>query len=283
MGHRSARLRRAGFTLVELLVVIGIIALLISILMPALTRARNQALSVKCANQIRQIYMACQMFAADNKGHLPRASVGPADASTDADAEKKCAFAHAPGTQLWGILDLNKGALVPYIPGGEQARKDTIYCPGDLGERTQGGGAPTSEQRNFSYSFNAHTTPDPGRRLPGGRGRPLGIRLASVKASANKIFIFEEQAPNDLWCLLYDLADTNIQPHPMRGDDILTARHAGQRYVNATRNTSPGTPDWRRYGIVGRGNHGFFDGHVENLSPNQVYMRPKYFMLNVAE
>ncbi|HZN68242.1 MAG TPA: type II secretion system protein [Tepidisphaeraceae bacterium] len=283
MGHCSARLRRAGFTLVELLVVIGIIALLISILMPALTRARNQALSVKCANQIRQIYMACQMFAQDNKGYLPRPSVGPADhANTGPDAEKKCAFTHGD-TSLWGIIDLNRGALVPYIPGGEQARKDTMFCPGDLNERTQGGGPATSDRRNFSYSMNAHVLPDPGKRLPNNGGRTYGIRLASVKAAANKIFLFEEQAPNDLWCLLWDIGDTNIDPHPMRSDDILTARHAGQRYINATRQTSPFTPDWRRYGIVGRGNHTFFDGHVENLSPHQVYMRPRYFQLNVAE
>lgn len=282
MGHRSLYLRPRGFTLVELLVVIGIIALLMSILMPALTRARNQALAVKCSNQGRQIYMACQMFAQDNKGVLPRPSVGPADYSNQPDAEKKCAFAHGD-TNLWGILDLDKGALVPYIPGGIQARKDTMYCPGDLGERTLGGGPPSSDRRNFSYSFNAHILPNPGARLPNNGGRTWGIRLASVKAAANKIMIFEEQAPNDLWCLLWDIADTNIMPHPMRQDDILTARHAGQRYVNATRTTSPNTPDWRRYAMVGRGNHTFFDGHVETISPHQVYMRPKYFMLNVAE
>lgn len=69
MSRRTPLYR--GFTLVELLVVIGIIALLISILLPALNRARASALSLDCQARMRQMGQAIHLYSTDHNGLLP--------------------------------------------------------------------------------------------------------------------------------------------------------------------------------------------------------------------
>jgi prepilin-type N-terminal cleavage/methylation domain-containing protein/prepilin-type processing-associated H-X9-DG protein len=102
-----------GFTLVELLVVIGIIALLISILLPALTRARQQASLVQCQSNLRQMGQAIIMYAGDNQGMLPFGFWGGGPAP------------NYDGETVWSVL------IQPYISKGGSTFGDN-YSTGGL-------------------------------------------------------------------------------------------------------------------------------------------------------
>jgi prepilin-type N-terminal cleavage/methylation domain-containing protein/prepilin-type processing-associated H-X9-DG protein len=117
--HHPAPSRDRGFTLVELLVVIGIIALLIAILMPALQRAREQAVRISCLSQQRQVYLAAMMYVNNSNGWFLPASQMSGELT---------------GEQV-GRLNLNGelGLLkkLGYLPGKDAPDRATpgSYCP----------------------------------------------------------------------------------------------------------------------------------------------------------
>ena len=127
LTHRT---KPRGFTLVELLVVIGIIALLISILLPALNKARQAAQTIKCASNMRQIAQALMLYINDSRGVLPPSVVSSGTAP-----------APWPGGFCWvNVLVTNKYISSPAGngTGGVRVGSGVFTCPSAIDDPANG-------------------------------------------------------------------------------------------------------------------------------------------------
>lgn len=147
--------RKTAFTLVELLVVIGIIALLIAILLPALNKAREHARATACLSNLRQIGIGMVMYAQENKGFVVPIVVD----QDDANPQKLRVWDELLEPYLGSAVDIqNKGDQDNVKATGRG--KNLFACPSD-GEARLNDSEPRSYSRVLFYTTLWESWPDP--------------------------------------------------------------------------------------------------------------------------
>lgn len=233
-------IHRRGFTLVELLVVIGIIALLISVLLPALNKARAQANFAKCLSNQRQLLTALFMYTQDNRGLFPGGDIMVNGARVKNAANWDTNNARNPfslnGNEAEGPVWLYK-----YAKGGPLA--PLMFCPSDGDEKNRfDSPAAISGVRRTSYWYSQTLFYPPeaifASSVIGVDQRPA--RITQVKHTSAKAAIADEKN-----------------------------YHSKGRIDRIDRLTRPQDPNLPK--VFADIAMGFVDGHVERVNMKQLF------------
>jgi prepilin-type N-terminal cleavage/methylation domain-containing protein/prepilin-type processing-associated H-X9-DG protein len=259
-GHRSDVRRARAFTLVELLVVIGIIALLISILLPSLSRAREQGNQVKCLSNVRQIAMAFLSYVNEkSNGYCfpagARYPAGPIPATGQCVKEYDWIWYQEKPIGGRPNPDPSQSRIAPYLTGNRWS-PEVLRCPSD-DIQARPSTAAGYEPYQYSYSMNGYLEARPEVKQK--------VVITQVRNSTRKIVIVEEDyaSINDgYWSP--GGGDVNV----VEKKDFLSIRHerkaAPDNFNTATAIATDPNADKR-------GNAGFVDGHAEFITRREAH------------
>jgi prepilin-type N-terminal cleavage/methylation domain-containing protein len=247
---------RNAFTLVELLVVIGIIALLISILLPSLNQAREQAKATQCLNNIRQVGLAFMMYANAFGGNLPHRT---ASRSIPTGA----AGTFIPGTthQTWDWIYWQKGRnlsesnVVRFMNSGTGTISPAfLRCPSDNWEaHTLQGNLAVDGPYFYSYSASTLVMSN----------SPKSLNLGRIKHASRKVFLVEED-------------ERTIDDGHFTGDGGVGGTTAPGNYLAIRHDRRRVSPDdgsnWAR-NLDRKGNAVYLDFHAEYAPRKEVHDR----------
>src|SRR5213592_4579935 len=172
LNRRAAMRRKTAFTLVELLVVVGIVGVLIALLLPSINKARRHAAQVTCLSNLRQLGIALIAYANESKGCFPAA----ASALREQDED----WVHWQPTR-----DVKNSALWSHLGGNV----DVLKCPLGVPERPAG----TAPPYPFSYSVNTKFTGLVTTASSRSWNRPP-CRLGDVRQPSRKMLAVEEDS-----------------------------------------------------------------------------------------
>lgn len=235
--------QREGFTLIEVLVVIGIIGILAALLLPALARAKNSAEVTSCLNNLRQLQLAWTMYADDHQGKLApnKYMIGNPHWSLFSWSQGRLDFnpRNPANTDVITPLDPNLSAFAPYI------RNPNVYrCPSDKSQLRVDG---SYFNRVRSYGMNWALA----------SGKRTEIRVINkyseiTRPSPAKMFVFIDQHPDYM-------SDQHFHMYLDKGSRTVVAD------LPASRHNGSGTLT-------------FADGHAERRKwiDNRTMPEPKY-------